>query len=490
MLEQLPALTQNNLQAKINLRKSQRQLLPFFWITIIAYTTFVFSKVYFNETILIEDVFGCLAISAASLLSVYLWCAGKAFGVPIFPIFSVTYLWTSALPLLLKNPGVFKYSNSERFFASMTVTGFLLLSTLIWYQFVKRFPQPKAYYRTIGIHKGENIFLGVLFISNLFTIFIPYISLYLDRGTFPIIRGAILALSAIATFAMSYRFGKGKLSQINKILYLVLLTANIISSAIGFLLVGSLSLFLIAIISYSIGKNKFPVIFAVIIFSLFAVLHTGKASMRQLYWHQTIAIQPWQYPAIFGEWFDFGLKGLFSQKEESGNSGQSIIERSSVIQQLLLTQSSTKLGQPLLYGSTYSIIPQLLIPRIFNPNKIISHEGTTILNVYYGIQTREDTLTTTIGWGLLAEAYANFGLLGCGLLACICGTVYGYIGLISINAPVFSDRYLLSILFFSYAFQTEFTAGVYVAALFQSLVTLFIFLFFFTKVQKIEAIEN
>jgi hypothetical protein len=218
------------------------------------------------------------------------------------------------------------------------------------------------------------------------------------------------------------------------------------------------------------------------------LLHAGKAQIRELYWQQPI--EPSEYISRYAEWIDFGIKEISTPSDKKVETEQSIIDRASVLQQLLLTQSLTEKGKPLLDGLTYGIIPQLLVPRFFNSEKITSHEGTSILNIYYGRQTRRDTQSTTIGWGLIAESYANFGLWGCGLLALIFGIFYGYISLISINAPIFSDRYLFAILVLSYAFQTEYTAGVYVAALFQSTVTLFVFILFVMKVQKREAIES
>lgn len=488
MLNQLSAKSQDTRQAKLTNRNNQRNLLPFFWLLLGTYITFAISIAYTNKTIGIEDIFGAFLISAASILSLYFWCAGKAFGIPIFPLFSVTYLWTCALPLLSENRSVFTYSSSERFTASLTIAGFLSLSTFVWYQFVNNFPEPKTYYKVLKIEEGESFFLGILFLGNLYTIFSLAGWLYLDVGSLALVRGAILGLTAISAFAMAHRFGKGKLSANSNILYLILIATNLIVNAVSLLLVSSLTLFLISIIGYALGKGKFPWISTLIVLSLFAFLHTGKAPMRELYWQQPV--EPWQYPSRYIEWIDFGIKSLASKKEDSTESEQSILERASVLQQLLLTQTSTKKGQPLLDGYTYALIPQLLIPRIFNTDKITSHEGTSILNIYYGQQTRKDTESTTIGWGLLAESYANYGFWGCGLLALVCGAGYGYISLLSINAPVFSDRYLFAILVLSYAFQTEFTAGVYVAALFQSSVTLFLFVFFLMKSQKLENIES
>lgn len=484
MIKQPPKTIPNFGQVKLDNRDSQRKSLPFFWLSVSAYAAFVVVKSLSGKILGIEDVIGSICISVASIFPIYLWCAGKAFGIPIFPMFSATYLWTCALPLVDENPGIFVYTNSERFIASMTVAGFLLLATLIWHRFQlsNKHTQSQNYYRALETKKGELLFLGILILGNFFTIFSYAGWLNIVGDFYSLIRGAILGLTAIASFAMAYQFGRGNLSVNRTILYLSLITIQVIANAVSLLLVGSLTLFLISVVGYSLGKRKLPWIFIVIMLSLFTLLHTGKGEMRRLYWQQSV--EPLQYVSRYAEWINFGINGLFSKEENNNESQQSFLERSSILQQLLLTQSSTEKGQPLLNGATYAILPQLLIPRIFYSEKITSHEGTTLLNIHYERQTREDTQSTTIGWGLLAEAYANFGFLGCVLLAAICGVVYGYMGLISHNAPIFSDRFLFAILFFTYAFQTEFTAGVYIAALFQSSVTLFIFSLLFMKKKK------
>jgi hypothetical protein len=483
MLKQTPKPIQDFQQIKIDNHNSQRKSLPFFWLSVSVYTAFVVVKSFSSKMLGIEDVIGSVSISVASIFPIYLWCAGKAFGIPIFPMFSATYLWTCALPLVYENPGIFVYTNSERFIASMTVAGFLLLVTLIWHRFQlsNKHTQSQNYYRALETKKGELLFIGILILGNLFTIFSYAGWLNIVGDFYSLIRGAILGLTAIASFAMAYQFGRGNLSVNRTILYLSFITIQVIANAVSLLLVGSLTLFLISVVGYSLGKRKLPWIFIVIMLSLFTLLHAGKGEMRRLYWQQSV--EPLQYVSRYAEWINFGVNGLFP-KEENESESQSFLERSSILQQLLLTQSSTEKGQSLLNGATYAMLPQLLIPRIFYSEKITSHEGTYILNIHYGSQTREDTQSTTIGWGLLAEAYANFGFFGCVLLAAICGVVYGYMGLISHNVPIFSDRFLFAILFFTYAFQTEFTAGVYIAALFQSSVTLFIFSFLFMKKKK------
>ena len=95
-----------------------------------------------------------------------------------------------------------------------------------------------------------------------------------------------------------------------------------------------------------------------------------------------------------------------------------------------------------------------------------------MLSVHYNLQSPEDTRTTTIGWGLLNEAAANFGIMGVVGLAILLGVAYGWVTRFAAEAPVLSLRMLVAITFMVFAVQTELTAGVYVSALFQSLVSL------------------
>jgi hypothetical protein len=456
-------------------RRTQRKLLNGFWL--IAFGLFVY-EIFFTGTESLLSSLGAILITVAALLPSYLWCAGRALGMPIFPIFALTFIWTYALPLVSKYPLVLTYTPENHLFAGVTVTGFLGLGTLIWFQFVKYAPPIPKSHLALNSSTGVPFFLFALVANILLDISTNAGWLTLDRGTFAIIRGVILGLSALGTFVLAYRTGTKELSKQQSQLFVCLLVALMVTGSVGLLLVSAASQFVIAAFAFVIGRKKVPLLPIVIVLICLSFLHYGKDNMRGKYWfgdHSTL-VQPWDYPAWFSEWTGYSWEYLSRNKDDisASNSGEkaSFAERSSVIQLLLLTQSQSPEKIPYLYGETYAILPQLLIPRFLDSQKIASHEGTYILNIHYGLQTREDTAKTTIGWGILAESYANFGLFGCGGLAIVLGLLYGQVSSWSINAPVLSAKYLFAIIIMTLAFQTEFSAGVYVAALFQSTISL------------------
>ncbi|WP_017314705.1 hypothetical protein [Mastigocladopsis repens] len=486
MTEFLETTSQQLVLLSTRPQQNRRQLLRAFWL--VALGLFVF-ELFWTETSSLVTNFGAILITAASLLPSYLWCLGRAQGMPIFPFFSLTFIWTYALPLVSNHPQVVTYSSASHLFASCTTAGFLGLGTFIWFQFVKSAPLLPKSYRALSSHKGKVFFLWVLAAGVLFNMYFVGGWFFLDGGVFAIVRGAILGLNALAAFVLAYLLGTQELSQGQARLFLFLLVANMITNAVGLLLVGTASTFLVATVAFIIGRRKIPVLPILIVLVCLSLLHAGKAEMRAKYWFsgQYTFVQPWEYPTWYAEWAGYSLNYLNQDPESLPDSQrkQSFLERSSVIHLLLLAQDKSPDTTSFLHGETYAILPQILVPRILNPNKIRSHEGTYLLNIHYGLQTREATFTTTIGWGLLAESYANFGLLGCAGLAIVLGVTYGQSTRWSLNMPILSARSLFAVLMMTFAFQTEWTAGVYVAALFQSSVVLGGIVVFLMKFQSL-----
>ena len=471
----------------IVVRKQRRPLLRTFWVVILI--LFVW-QIFTNETNSpLESILGASLIAFAALLPLYLWCSGKALGLPIFPLFALTYLWTYALPLVSNHPQIITYSPDAHLFSSVTVAGFLVLGTFIWLQFVKSPPDIPKSYRILMGNKSNGFLFFFIIASIFFNMSFLGGWFLLEGGIIALIRGAILGFNILAVFVLSYRCGNRELSKQEANRFLFLLVLYLVTNAASLLLVGVLSAVLLGTMAFIFGRNRVPWLAIILAAILILPLHYGKGDMRAKYWkpNQSHFVQPWEYPAWYDEWIGYSLDYLSKSPDEKTKKRQDFSERSSLMHLLLMAQDRTPREVPYLQGDTYSIIPQLLVPRFLNSNKIRSHEGTYRLNIHYGLQTREATLTTTIGWGLLNEAFANFGLLGCAGLAIILGAAYGQATRWAMHTSIVSSRSLFAVLLMGYAFQTEFSAGVYVAALFQSVVPLVMLTFVFMKVHRTEA---
>lgn len=422
-----------------------------------------------------ETVAGAYLIAVASLLPAYLWVSGRAKGLPIFPIYALTHLWTYASPLVIDDPVVTEYPPGMRLVAGAITAGFLLLGTGVWFQFVRSTPASPAALRVMDGKKAEPYLLAGFAASVVFSIaFVSGWAADVDGGLFALVRGVIISINNIATFTLAYRWGTEEMSKKRIGLFLLLLALQVVSNAATLLLIGALSGLLLVVIAFSLGRRKIPLLPLAVLVLIVVPLHYGKAEMRSKYWGSegVTSVKPWEYPDLFVEWAGYSWEHLTGNSDAGEGDPQSIAQRAGLVQLLLKAQDATARDVPFMSGATYAIIPRLLIPRFLDPNKPASHEGTYLLNIHFGLQTREDTYTTTIGWGLLNEAYANFGLWGVGGLAVVLGCLYGLVTRWSMNCPVLSGRYLFAILLISIAYQTEFSASVFVTALFQSTVPL------------------
>lgn len=432
----------------------------------------------------ISSIIGAGLMSFAALFPSYLWCSKQAFGLPIFPLCALTYLWTYGLQPLSNEAIASNYPSDSVLFASLTVTVFLGIATVIWFQFVNTAPPRPKYYRAFSTQQSEPFFILSLAIGNFFTMSSLGGWFNLDGGLFSIIRAIVLATNGLAIFVLGYNWGARKLASNKVAWFLALLSLNAIANAVSLVLVASLSALLLTVIAFLFGRRQIPWLLILITFICFGYLNVGKAEMRNKYWNMqpTHYVQPWEYPSWYSEWIGYSLNYLNAPPLERKEEKESPLKRSSLIHLLLMAQSKSPREVPYLSGATYAIIPQLLMPRFLNANKVTSHEGTHLLNIHYGLQTRQDTERTTIGWGLLNESYANFGFLGSLGLGAILGYAYGAVTRWSMNTPILSARFLFAIILVSFAFQTEFSAGVYVSALFQSAVPLVAVSFILMKV--------
>ncbi|MEP0885044.1 hypothetical protein NDI49_26180 [Trichocoleus sp. ST-U3] len=479
----LKSLPPTLLNQMIAARYERRHLLKTFWIGVFV---LFLVELYTVQVTAIPSIAGAILIACTALYPSYLWCSGKALGMPIFPLFALTFLWTYALPLVSDHAKVITYSPDSHLLASITVAICLGLGTFTWFQFVK-YPRPyPRNYRALIERKGENFFLFILAAGVFFNMYSLGGWFVLEGGLFALVRGAILGLNVLSVFVLSHRLGKTELSRTTANTFFVLLALYMISSGVSLVLKNNFAIFFVAVISFIMGRGKVPILTIIIVFFSISLLHYGKGEMRSKYWFgsEEKFMQPWEYPAFYTEWFGYSLEYLKPDKSPATDKKSSSLERSSVIHMLLFAQEKSPKETFYLYGKTYEIIPQLLIPRFINKNKIRSHEGTYILNIHYGLQTQEAALKTTIGWGLLAEAYANFGLLGCAGLGIALGAAYGQATRWSLNTPLLSSRSLFNVLLMSFAFQSEWTAGVYVAALFQASATLVGITFVFMRVYR------
>jgi len=94
----------------------------------------------------------------------------------------------------------------------------------------------------------------------------------------------------------------------------------------------------------------------------------------------------------------------------------------------------------------------------------------SLLNVSAGIQTAEDAQKTSIGWGILTEAYFNFGYIGVTGIGLLFGLFCGFIQRWTIGAQLFSLPCFIALSVLMQLITVELEVAGAVTAIFQSVV--------------------
>ncbi|MDY3551860.1 hypothetical protein R5W24_000940 [Gemmata sp. JC717] len=413
-------------------------------------------------------------IAAAAAVPAYLWARGHACGLPIYPIVCLTYIWTCALPLVQGHQAVQNYSTGDQLTAAATVIGYLLLGTGVWWTLTASRPRvPRAYWGFPEARSG--VFLTFLGCGCVFLSPLPWMVVSLPGTVHSALRMGTLALAILSAVVLAFQWGRQQLSMNVKATFAGLLVVYMLLDAGGLIIHGVAMLTFSTAAAFALGRGRVPYRLIIVAFVVFAVLHSGKWGMRKAYWGESPKPFP-GYVEFYAEWVSEGVSefvsGRFDPAAAERPQGSSVLSRASVIHMILLVQTNSPSQVEHLNGSTYEIIPALVLPRFLSTDKPWSHEGTYILSTHYGLQTRSQTLSTTIGFGLLAESYANFGWFGVLALAVLTGTVTGTAARWGATVPVTSFPGLFGFLVLSAFLQTEATAGVAVTSLVQGTLAL------------------
>ncbi|MEH1863706.1 MAG: hypothetical protein V7K69_01505 [Nostoc sp.] len=463
-----------NFESPIGFSKHQKRwFLRAFWIALMLVTL----KIITPDAPFLSKI-SALLIAGMALLPAYLWCADRAKGLPIFPIMTLTYLGTHAFPLVSKNPNILKYPESLRFDAALAVVIFMVVGTITWLAFVRREPQGISKIKVFKPNQITPFFLQIIVFSITFDFLqnTGYIWSIIPSSIYTILKTALPSLTNLGLMILGYQLGAKRLIIRDSRLFILLAIILVFQSGVGLYLNVAGVYVVLTSLGWMLGSKKLPWRLLLITFIMISFLNLGKGETRANYWNQG-SIQPSQYTTLYITWINNSWQQINTSKDSIGkhkSKPESLDDRSSIIHMLMKAISETGTIREYMQGKTYVIIPQLVTPRIFNSNKIRGSEATNILSIYYGLQTYKDTLSTEISWGLLQEAYANFGRVGCAGLGIFLGSLYGWITRLTMNVPITSYRFLVSLILLMLSLKTELTLGSFLSVLSQSTMLLLV----------------
>lgn len=424
----------------------------------------------------------------AGLFPMYIWMLGDGRGLPIWPAFSGYTCISAALPVIQAATSIQPYSSGAIFAGLATTGGFIVTGTLVWVAFTARSPQPPRNVLMLESASTVRSLLiclaaGLLFNANNLAGWFTF-----PGNSMQVARGVAGGLGYLGTFALAYFHGVGALQRSTVILYVSMVFLTVVTSLTGMLLANAVPTVTLGLIGYTLGAGRVPWKTLAAIFVVMGVLHPGKYTMRTLYEEnpeKKAAIGITTLPAFYSEWTSYGLESLggitgLVNTPQSEDAASTVFERAGTLHMLLLVQEKSPQQVPFLNGLTYEPIPYLLLPRFLAPNKGYSHAGNILLSINYGLQDAEGARNTSIGWNLIAEAYANFGFVGVFIMALLLASLYSAVSRITVGVPITSFRFVSGLIVLA-GVTNDNSFGVFITMQFQAVVGVALASFFLMK---------
>lgn len=454
----------------IGLMVSQKKLQTGFWIAAAGYLAFFY---FTARPPSFEALLAALGMVVVAFVPAFLWCTGRAKGLPILPIFALTFIPAYALPVQTSSRVLKAYSAEQQAEGLLIATLYLGLITLIWHQICNRSTQPRRFTYAIDPNRSTIWLLGFM---AAYLFYLTFVQEMLGErvGLKALLAGIFRNASAVAVFVFSYQLGKKELKPWVTGSFLILLAGLTVVESASLILIGGIARLALALGGYALGGGKIPWKAVSVLVPLIWVLHAGKAQMREEYWKEggmgTTQAELTDYPTLFARWVEVGLQKTF--RPTKYDEGSTAAERGVLLDVFLKVRSMTPSQKPFLEGATYEEIPKMLVPRFVSKDKSQSHIGNVILAYVYEFTSLEGLMRVSIQFDLMIEAYANYGyagVLGVGLLM---GTLLGVAAAMAGGVPLFSFRFLFGILLLNTFLGAYNTAGVFVTTLWQGTIGL------------------
>jgi hypothetical protein len=433
-----------------------------------------------------ESFIGYALMTTACAAPVVLWMLAGAPGLPVFPMMSSLYYFYYALPILRSESGISVYSPAEILDASVTVTLFLGAATVAWHVVIalpagrrgartgSDVVSPVQLARIIYCGLGLGLFYFVALLSGYFNFL----------GTlFGLLRAVLLAATSVSCFLLGHAVARRYIRGGRLAVAVSLLAAIVVLSWSTLFLAEGTIYVLATVFGYVVTSRRIPWTTFAIVGVIVTVLHAGKGEIRQRYWDansNTVGgMSVTHVPVIMADWAVTGFETI-----ASGNDYSVAIDRASLLRLLMQVERLAPDYVRYLDGETYSYLPYMLVPRFIQEDKLFSQASMTLLNIRFGFQTAQSASVTAIGWGLIAEAYANHGNVAAALVGLFIGFFTGLLTRWSDGAAILSAPTLVTIAAMLILVNAEADFSYLFTNLFQGCAAILIFLVGFNTISR------
>ncbi len=266
-------------------------------------------------------------------------------------------------------------------------------------------------------------------------------------------------LGTVSNYVLCRLIGEGTLNKKLTYMTFALILIGTITIAYNLMLLRVIEWILPAILGYILGSGRIPWKTMILLLVSISFLSIGKGAARTIYWDygyvSTIRTTIPNIASRFLHWSQ--LSWEYYTEDTKASRHTTLMTRINLSGMVGIIVKKTPDDIPYLYGETYSMLPIMLMPRVFWPDKPSGHAATELLGFRYGVHEHGKVISTSIGLGLLGEAYANFGFIGTIVLSYLIGSMFGIAFRFAAYAPPLSLRGFILIVLLSAFTKVEYT---------------------------------
>jgi hypothetical protein len=420
-----------------------------------------------NQQLNLLFLLGC-AICVLSVVPALLWARRMPYNYPFFEIFLATNLTSYGLPLIWEPKEGELFAAETRVSAALAVIMFQAVAMGTFYGLKIR-PRGSQFWQRPLFEKASPKWIHAGLVATTVYVITTTYFWYPSSEVIGLLRASSTGVATACTFMLCFLWGQQVLRPGDKAMVVLTVGTLFAVWSTSLVLRQGASLVLLGLAGYFFGRRRVPWAATIACFAVFAVLNLGKYEMREQYWFgdERRSVKLEDLGQFYSVWFDAGINPQTPTQTVS-RSG-TLVERTSLLHMLCLVAALSPDPVPFLNGETYWHTLGQFVPRYFWPDKPRGHLSTYTLSIHYGLQTEEATQSTTIAFGFLPEAFANFGTIGPLLLGALFGIVFKVLATYSRESPLLSYGGIVIVMITAWSYQTELTMSVWITSLFQAI---------------------
>ncbi len=416
----------------------------------------------------VDTLYGLLII-VLSALPALRWAQKRRLWFPAFEIGMLTCIAFYAVPLLASHSELAGYSDAVVSEASFYVVTYLAMANLGFSWAARRIEAPLWARESMLPSKALRYVPAGLALNTLYLVVQNFTTL-IPGETQGTLRALFFGIGILSTFVITRLWGADRLTFNEKVFAAANLGAQVILLFSQLYLINGISLVALAFISYAATRRRVPWIPLILFAILASLLHLGKPQMRRIYWEERRALPTLtELPGFYSEWIGHSLAMRDLDTRERLDSS-SLLQRASLIHMLCLCVERVPTNVPYLAGESYWDIPALFIPRFLWPDKPSSLMSNVRLAIYFNLVDPDAAFSVSIAFGMISEAFVNFGAFGVALLGFGFGVFYRRMAQLSLQTAQFSILGIAMILLTAWSLQVELVLATWLSSLFQAMV--------------------